>query len=190
LHDWGASYAAALQTGERCKCLVDLGHHLPNANIEQIVSKLIQLKRLGGFHFNDSKYGDDDLDAGSIKPFQLFLIFNELVDARNEKVEGFNPCYMIDESHNVTDPLESLIMSATEISRAFVQASIVDRNALAGFQESNDAIMALECLKTAFRTDVSPILAMARLRQGGAINPLAVFRKSGYRTFVTRERSK
>jgi L-rhamnose isomerase/sugar isomerase len=189
LHDWGASYAAAMQVGERCKCLVDLGHHLPNANIEQIVSKLIQLGRLGGFHFNDSKYGDDDLDAGSIKPFQLFLIFNELVDAAIEGVKGFNPSYMIDESHNVTDPLESLIQSATEIERAFVQATIVDRKALRGYQDANDPIMALETLKTAFRTDVSPVLAMARMRLGGAIDPVGTFRKSGYRELVAKERN-
>ncbi len=188
LHDWGASYIAATAVGERCKSLVDLGHHLPNANIEQIVSRLIQFGKLGGFHFNDSKYGDDDLDAGSIKPFQLFLIFNELVDAELSIGADFNPSYMIDESHNVTDPLESLIQSATEIERAFAQALLVDREALASFQDANDPIMALETLKQAFRTDVTPILSMARYRLGGAIDPIAVYRKSGYRKEVSKER--
>src|SRR5260221_12872829 len=111
-------------------CLVDLGHHAPNVNIEMIVARLIQFGKLAGFHFNDSKYGDDDLDAGSIKPFQLFLIFNELVDAELDAVKGFHPAYMLDQSHNVTDPAESLMVSAVELLRAYVQAHLVDREAL------------------------------------------------------------
>ena len=95
------------------------------------MAQLIRLGKLGGFHFNDSKYGDDDLDAGSIKPFELFLIFNELVDASLEPVAGFEPAYMLDQSHNVTDPIESLVISATELVRAYVQAHLVDREALA-----------------------------------------------------------
>ncbi|MBE3133209.1 MAG: sugar isomerase, partial [Acidobacteria bacterium] len=110
INDWGTSYWAAGQLGPEAMCLVDLGHHAPNVNIEMVVARLIQFGKLGGFHFNDSKYGDDDLDAGSIKPFQLFLIFNELVDAEAAGVPGFHPAYMLDQSHNVTDPLESLMM--------------------------------------------------------------------------------
>jgi len=188
LNDWGTSYVCAKAVGDRCLSLVDLGHHAPNVNIEQIVARLIQLGKLGGFHFNDSKYGDDDLDAGSIKPFQLFLVFNELVDAELEGVAGFAPAYMLDQSHNVTDPLESLMASAGEVVRAFVQAHLVDRAALADAHESNDAVRALQVLKQAFTTDVSPILAMARLRAGGAIDPVAAYRASGYRASVTRER--
>ncbi len=181
LNDWGTSYLCAREVGDRCLSLVDLGHHAPNVNIEQIVAQLIRLKALGGFHFNDSKFGDDDLDSGSIKPFQLFLVFNELVDAELEGIPGFAPSYMLDQSHNVTDPLESLMTSAMEVVRAYVQAHLVDRAALAEAQANNDAMRGLQVLKAAFRTDVSPILAAARVRDGGAIDPVAAYRASGYR---------
>jgi L-rhamnose isomerase/sugar isomerase len=188
LNDWGTSYYCAREVGDRVFSLVDLGHHAPNVNVEQIVARLIQFGRLGGFHFNDSKYGDDDLDAGSVKPFQLFLIFNELVDAELERVPGFSPAYMLDQSHNVTDPLESLMTGAIEVVRAYVQAHLVDRGALEEAQHRNDAVMALQTLKQAFTTDVAPILAMARHRSGGAIDPVATYRASQYRQHVTRER--
>jgi L-rhamnose isomerase / sugar isomerase len=188
LNDWGISYYCVRELGERAFSLVDLGHHAPNVNIEMIVARLIQFGKLAGFHFNDSKYGDDDLDSGSIKPFQLFLIFNELVDAELEQVPGFDPCYMLDQSHNVTDPVESLMLSAREVVRAFVQAHLVDREALARHQQENDALMALQVLKQAFTTDVSPILGMAAYRAGGAIEPVATFRESGYRAKKTAER--
>jgi L-rhamnose isomerase/sugar isomerase len=188
INDWGTSYHCARELGERAKCLVDLGHHAPNVNIEQIVSRLIQFGKLGGFHFNDSKYGDDDLDAGSVKPFQLFLIFNELVDAELSGVPGFSPAYMLDQSHNVTDPIESLIVSSIEISRAFVQALLVDREKLAEAQRTTDPVVALGTLKEAFVTDVSSILAAARQRTGGAIDPIAVYRASGYRDRKADER--
>jgi len=181
LNDWGVSYYCSRELGEQAFSLVDLGHHAPNVNIELIVARLIQFGKLAGFHFNDSKYGDDDLDSGSIKPFQLFLVFNELVDAKLEGVPGFDPCYMLDQSHNVTDPIESLMTSAVELVRAYVQAHLVDREALAEYQESGDAVMALAALKRAFNTDVDPILAMARHRAGGAIDPIATFRASRYR---------
>ena len=186
--DWGSSLLAAQQLGDKAKCLVDLGHHAPNTNIEQIVSRLIHAKKLAGFHFNDSKYGDDDLDAGAIDPFRLFLVFNELVDAEVRKVPGFNPAYMIDQSHNVTDPIESLMSSATEILRCYVQASLVNRKALTDAQEANDVMGASRMLKAAFITDVSPILAEARLRKGGALNPIETYRASGYRKAKTAER--
>src|SRR3546814_7100221 len=151
-------------------------------------SDLIQFEKLGGFHFNDSKYGDDDLDAGAIDPYRLFLVFNELVDAEHRGVRGFHPAHMIDQSHNVTDPIESLISSANEIRRAYAQALLVDRAALEGCQDENDALMASETLKKAYRTDVEPILAEARRRAGGAIDPLAVYRASGDRTQVAADR--
>lgn len=188
INDWGTSYYCARELGDKASCLVDLGHHAPNVNIEQIVSRLIQFQKLGGFHFNDSKYGDDDLDAGSIKPFQLFLIFNELVDAEIEKLPGFHPSYMLDQSHNVTDPIESLLTSAVEVSRAYVQAHLVDRGRLREAQKNGDAIMALATLKEAFTTDISPILAAARERDGGAVDPVAVYRASAYRSHKTKER--
>jgi L-rhamnose isomerase/sugar isomerase len=188
LNDWGVSYHCARELGPRAQCLVDFGHHAPNVNIEMVVARLIQFGKLGGFHFNDSQYGDDDLDAGSIKPFQLFLVFNELVSAAAEGVAGFDPCYMLDQSHNVTDPIESLMVSAMEVQRAYVQACLVDREALGAAQERNDPIMALAALKQAFTTDVSPLLAMARRAKGGAVDPVAVYRDSGYRTVLSKER--
>ena len=188
INDWGVSYHCARELGPKAFCLVDLGHHAPNVNIEMIVARLIQFGKLAGFHFNDSKYGDDDLDAGSIKPFQLFLIFNELVDAELEGVEGFRPAYMLDQSHNVTDPAESLMASAVELLRAYVQAHLVDRAALRESQEKCDALMALGALKQAFTTDVAPILATARARSGGAIDPIGTFRASGYRKRKAEER--
>lgn len=188
INDWGTSYYCATELGPKAFCLVDLGHHAPNVNIEMIVSRLIQFGKLAGFHFNDSKYGDDDLDAGSIKPFQLFLIFNELVDAELSNSANFNPAYMLDQSHNVTDPIESLMMSAVELNRAYVQAHLIDRDALNEAQEKCDALMALTTLKQAFTTDVSPILAMARERSGGAIDPMAIYRASAYRKRKDEER--
>ena len=188
LNDWGTSYYCVRELGERAFSLVDLGHHAPNVNIEMIVARLIQFGKLAGFHFNDSKYGDDDLDAGSIKPFQLFLIFNELVAAELEGVKGFRPAYMLDQSHNVTDPAESLMTSAVELLRAYVQAHLVDRAALRDAQERCDALMALGALKQAFTADVAPILAMARERSGGAIDPIGTFRASGYRARKAEER--
>ena len=181
VQDWGTNFLIASDLGPQAFCLVDLGHHAPNTNIEMIVSRLIQFGKLGGFHFNDSKYGDDDLDAGAINPYQLFLVFNELVDAELSGVAGFDPAHMIDQSHNVTDPIESLMVSAMEIERAYVQALLVDREALSAYQEANDALMASETLKRAFRTDVEPILAMARMEKGGAADPVAAYRASGYR---------
>ena len=188
VQDWGTNYIIAKELGDKAFCLVDLGHHAPNVNIEMIVSRLIQFGKLGGFHFNDSKYGDDDLDAGSIDPYRLFLVFNELVDAELSGARGFDPAHMLDQSHNVTDPIESLMLSAVEVQRAYAQALLVDRKALEGFQEANDALMATQALKAAYRTDVEPILAMARLRTGGAADPVAAYREAGYRAKVAAER--
>lgn len=186
VQDWGTNLLIAQQMGDKAKCLVDLGHHAPNVNIEMIVARLTQFGKLGGFHFNDSKYGDDDLDTGSIDPYRLFLVFNELVEAENNP--DFNPMHMLDQSHNVTDPIESLMVSATEVQRAYAQALLVDRAALEGFQSDNDALMATTTLKHGFRTDVEPILAMARLDAGGAIDPVAAYRASGYRAQVSNIR--
>ena len=188
VQDWGTSLMTAQALGPQAQCLVDLGHHAPNVNIEMIVARLIKAGKLGGFHFNDSKYGDDDLDSGTIEPFRLFLVFNELVEL--EDTPGLDLAHMIDQSHNVTDPIESLIVSAMEIQRAYVQASLVDRAALAAHQEANDALMAAATLRAAFRTDVEPILAMARLRKGAAIDPVAAYRASGYRAQVAAVRPK
>ena len=195
VQDWGTNLLIAQTLGPKAECLVDLGHHAPNVNIEMIVARLAQFGKLGGFHFNDSKYGDDDLDAGSIDPFRLFLVFNELIEAENgsgaagrSTAAGHRPAYMIDQSHNVTDPIESLMRSAEEIRRAYAQALLVDRAALSGFQDDNDALMASETLKQAFRTDVGPLLAQARAEAGGAIAPIAAYRASRYRAKVAETR--
>lgn len=186
--DWGTSILAAQQLGPRAQCLVDLGHHAPNVNIEQIVARLHRFGRLGGFHFNDSKYGDDDLDAGSINPHQLFLIFNELVEAERDPRGGFNPAYMIDQSHNVTDPVESMLSAAEAIASAYAKALLVDRDALRLAQESNDAMLGFQALRQAYLTDVRPLLAKVRADAGGAIDPIAAYRASDWRSRKARER--
>lgn len=188
IQDWGTSVLCSMELGPKAKSLVDLGHHAPTVNVEMIVARLIQFGKLAGFHFNDSKYGDDDLDSGSIDPYTLFLIFNELVDAEHRAVPEFKPAYMLDQSHNVTDPIESLMSSAMEVQRAFVKAQLVDRERLYEYQEENDALMATHELKAAFNTDVSPILATARLHRNGAIDPVDVFRASAYRKGLSSSR--
>ena len=168
--DWGQSLLYATKLGPKAYTLVDLGHHLPNANIEQIVSLLLMEGKLGGFHFNDSKYGDDDLTAGALKPYQLFLIFNELVEGMDAR--GMNHAkdlgWMIDASHNIKDPLEDLLQSVEAIMIAYAQALSVDRKALEKAQEENDVVKAQEILQNAFRTDVRALVAEARLRWASA----------------------
>ena len=188
IQDWGSSLMAAQTLGPKAFCLVDLGHHAPNVNIEMIVARLVHAQRLGGFHFNDSKYGDDDLDAGSIEPFRLFLVFNELVEAELAKAPNFNPAHMLDQSHNVTDPIESLMTSAIELQRAYAQALIVERAKLHEHRIGNDVLMAAQTLKRGFTTDVSPILAQARMSKGAAIDPVAAYRDSGYRARCAQSR--
>ncbi|SMQ60696.1 L-rhamnose isomerase / sugar isomerase [Devosia lucknowensis] len=187
VQDWGTNYIIAKELGDKALCLVDLGHHAPNVNIEMIVSRLAQFGKLGGFHFNDSKYGDDDLDAGSVDPYRLFLVFNELVDIENRDA-SFHPAHMLDQSHNVTDPIESLMLSASDVQRSYAQALLVDRATLKAAQTDNDALTATQQLRHAFRTDVEPILALARLEAGGAIDPLATYRASAYRAKVAEVR--
>ncbi|MDX2304306.1 MAG: sugar isomerase [Microscillaceae bacterium] len=176
--DWGQSLLYAQKLGDKAFTLVDLGHHLPNANIEQIVALLLMEGKLGGFHFNDSKYGDDDLTAGSVKPYQLFLIFNELVEGMD--AHSMNHAtdlgWMIDASHNVKDPLEDLLQSVEAILLAYAQALFLDRKALQDAQENQDVAKAQEILQNAFRTDLRALLAEARLRAGGALKPLELYR--------------
>jgi L-rhamnose isomerase / sugar isomerase len=188
--DWGQSLLYANKLGPKAYTLVDLGHHLPNANIEQIVSLLLMEGKLAGFHFNDSKYGDDDLTAGSIKPYQLFLIFNELVEGMDAR--GMNHAtglgWMIDASHNVKDPLEDLLQSVGAIMLAYTHSLLVDRNKLNAAQDANDVVAAQEILQNTFRTDVRSIAAEARLRSGGALNPLQLYRELKVREQLTKER--
>lgn len=188
--DWGQSLLYTSKLGPQAYTLVDLGHHLPNANIEQIVSLLLMEEKLGGFHFNDSKYGDDDLTAGSMKPYQLFLIFNELVEGMDAR--GMNHKddlgWMIDASHNVKDPLEDLLQSVEAIMIAYAQALSVDREALVAAQAINDVVKCQEILQQAFRTDVRPLVAEARLRTGAALDPLAVYRQNKVREELIKNR--
>lgn len=188
--DWGQSFTYVNKLGPKAFTLVDLGHHLPNANIEQIVSLLLMEGKLGGFHFNDSKYGDDDLTVGSIKPYQLFLIFNELVEGMDAK--GMNHAngigWMIDASHNVKDPLEDLLQSVEAIMITYAQALLVDRAKLQEAQNNNDVVTAQEVLQQAFRTDTRALVAEARLRSGAALNPLVVFRAEKIREGLIKQR--
>ncbi|HEU5145143.1 MAG TPA: sugar isomerase [Chryseosolibacter sp.] len=188
--DWGQSLLYANKLGPKAYTLVDLGHHLPNANIEQIVALLLMERKLGGFHFNDSKYGDDDLTVGSIRPYQLFLIFNELVEGMDERdmSHATDLAWMIDASHNVKDPLEDLLQSVEAIMIAYAQALLVDRRALEEAQMENDVVRAQEILQEAYRTDVRPLVAEARLQAGGALQPLKLFRTLKIRETLVKER--
>jgi len=188
IQDWGSNILAAQHLGDQCFSLVDLGHHAPNVNIEMIVARLIQFEKLAGFHFNDSKYGDDDLDSGSLHPFQQFLIFNELIDAEHSGAKNFRPEYMLDQSHNMTDPIESLATSAVAVQRSYVQALLINRESLEGYQQENDAMMASQALKAAFQTDVTSILSMARHRSDAAIDPVGFYRSLNYRDSLAAKR--
>ncbi len=188
--DWGQSLLYASKLGPKAYTLVDLGHHLSNANIEQIVALLLMEGKLGGFHFNDSKYGDDDLTVGSINPYQLFLIFQELVagmDRRGMK-HHTDLGWMIDASHNIKDPLEDLMQSLEAIQIAYAKALLIDQSALLEAQAENDVVGAQEILQDAFHTDVRPLIAEARRRTGGALEPIKAFRSLGCRLQLTRER--
>lgn len=188
--DWGQSYLLASKLGKKATTLVDLGHHLPNTNIEQIVALLLSEGKLGGFHFNDSKYGDDDLTTGSINPYKLFLIFNELVEGLDAK--GINHAtglsWMIDESHNIKDPLEDLLMAVEAIKISYAQALIVDTPALKAAQAENDVVVAEGLLQHAYRTDVRALVAEARLRAGAALNPVKLYRDAAVRSTLIGER--
>jgi len=187
IQDWGTSFLLANKLGPKAFTLVDLGHHLPNTNIEQIVSTLMTEGKLGGFHFNDSKYGDDDLTVGSIKPYQLFLIFTELIAGFTE-TQNPNPAWMIDASHNLKDPMEDLLQSVQAIKMSFTQALLVDNEQLKSAQENHDVAAAQEILQDAFRTDVRPLVNEAIRQSGGAINALEAYRKLGTREQLIKER--
>ncbi|MFN0214927.1 MAG: TIM barrel protein [Saprospiraceae bacterium] len=189
--DWGSSYSLCQQLGKNAQVLVDLGHHLPNTNIEQIVARLMHFGRLGGFHFNGSMYGDDDLTTGSIKPYQFFLIFNELVDAMNDPTVK-NPAlaWMIDASHNVKDPLEDLLQSVQNILVTYAKALLVDRTLLSEHQDKNDVLAAEELLRDIFAIDTRPLVAEAARRSGGAIDVIGVYRSLGIRNKLIEKRGK
>lgn len=190
IQDWGASLQLANGCGDKAYTLVDLGHHLPNSNIEQIVA-ILQLKgKLGGFHFNDSKYGDDDLTVGSIKPYALFLIFNELVYGMQNNPQNPDLAWMIDASHNVKDPLEDLIQSLEAIQEAYAKALLIDQDALKTAQLENDVVKCQEILQGAYRTDVRPLIEKARINSGGVLNPINAYRSLRVRERLIAERGK
>lgn len=188
IQDWGTSFMLANACGEKAYTLVDLGHHLPNTNIEQIVSTLMMKGKLGGFHFNDSKYGDDDLTVGSVKPYALFLIFNTLVYGMENNPQNPYPAWMIDASHNIKDPLEDLIQSLEAIQEAYAKALLVDHDLLAVAQKEQDVVKCQELLQDAYRTDVRPLLEKARLNKGGALRPIETFRNLQIRKQLVKER--
>lgn len=188
IQDWGTSFLLANACGEKAFTLVDLGHHLPNTNIEQIVSTLMLKGKLGGFHFNDSKYGDDDSTVGSVKPYALFLIFNELVYGMENNPQNPSLSWMIDASHNIKDPLEDLLQSLEAIQGAYAKALLVDQEELQAAQSRNDVTLCQEILQNAYRTDVRPLLAEARAITGGAIDPVNAYRNLAVRASLIKER--
>lgn len=189
IQDWGTSHLLASKLGKKALCLVDLGHHLPNTNIEQIVATLMMEGKLGGFHFNDSKYGDDDLTVGSIKPYQLFLIFMELVYGMEDATSiNPSPAWMIDASHNVKDPLEDLLQSVEAIKLSYAQALLVNREELENARENNDVTQAQEIIQNAYRTDVRVLLAEARKQSGAALQPIKLYRNLNVRKQLVQER--
>ncbi|MEM7484563.1 MAG: sugar isomerase [Bacteroidota bacterium] len=188
IQDWGTSFMLANACGEKAYTLVDLGHHLPNTNIEQIVATLMLKGKLGGFHFNDSKYGDDDLTVGSVKPYALFLIFNALVYGMENNPQNPYPAWMIDASHNVKDPLEDLIQSLEAIQEAYAKALLVNQKELLRAQQENDVVGCQEILQDAYRTDVRPLLRQSRLNTGGAIRPIETYRSLEIRKELIKKR--
>src|SRR5690554_600080 len=188
--DWGTSYLLASETGERAYSLVDLGHHLPNTNIEQIVATLISRGKLGGFHFNDSKYADDDITVGSIKPYQLFLIFMEIIQGTATGSHNPEISYMIDASHNLKDPLIDLLESLEAIGLAYIKASLIDFDALALAQNKNDISQCSAILHDAFHTDVRPLLREYRVRKGGVHDPIRFYAEHNIREQLIRNRGK
>ena len=186
LSDWGAALTMCQKLGERAEVAVDLGHHLQGTNIEHIVALLLDEGRLGGFHFNNRKYADDDLIVGSINPFELFLIYVELVEA--EERAGTRIEYMIDQSHNIEPKIEAMILSVTNLQEAYAKALLVDRSALAEARRSGDVLLAHRLLLDAYNTDVRPLCAKVREDLGGSADPVAAFRESGYAERVAAER--
>ena len=192
IHDWGIAYLLSKKLGENAQVLIDLGHHPLGYNIEQVVAILIDERKMGGFHFNNKKYADDDLTVGSINPYELFLIYNELVDAElNPDTSNFasHIAYMIDQSHNVKNKIEAMIQSVMTLQEIYAKALFIDRESLKKSQTEGRIIDSEECLKNAFYKDVRPLLKEVREEMGLDPDPLIAFRKSGYLKKIITERS-
>ena len=184
--DWGMTYNLCTKLGDKAMVLVDLGHHPLGTNIEQIVAYLLDEEKLGGFHFNNKKYADDDLTVGSINPYEFFLIFNELVSAEEDGIKA-NIAYMIDQCHNLKPKIEEMIQSVENIQKTYAKALIVDRESLKNYQQKNDIVMAEKMLNEAFETNVMPLLFKVREGMGLPLYPLEFFRNSGYINKLKRE---
>ncbi len=189
LADWGMSATFARRCGDRAKVLCDLGHHLQGANVEHIVAFLLAEKMLGGFHFNDSKYSDDDLTSGSINPYELFLIFCELVAAEDDPSVAADVIYTVDQSHNEKSKIEAMLQTVEQIQRMWAKALCVDRKTLRAAQDAGDIVGAEQCLVDAFNLDVRPLLYAAREKMGVPCEPLQAFRKSGHLEKLAAERA-
>jgi L-rhamnose isomerase / sugar isomerase len=186
--DWGMAYLFAKSAGPRAKVLVDTGHHYQSTNIEQIVAWLLDEEMLGGFHFNDRKYADDDLTLGSIDPYAVFRIFHEIRNAAEEGVDVTSIAFMVDQSHNLKPKIEAMIQTVTTAQELYAKACLVDRKKLADAQSRMNIIDAEGCLKDAFSTDVRPMLAGWRKRKNIDPDPMQAYRASGYESRVAKER--
>ncbi len=185
--DWGMALELARFAGPKAKVLVDTGHHLQGTNIEQIVAWLMHLNALGGFHFNDRKYADDDLTLGSIDPYQVFRIFNEILSASAE--ERSSIAFMIDQSHNLKGKVEAMVQTVVTAQELYAKAALVDQAQLAGLQQECRLVEAEETYRSAFWTDVRPIVREWRIARGLPVDPLKSLRESGYVESITSQRS-
>jgi L-rhamnose isomerase/sugar isomerase len=193
LPDWGTSYAMCLKLGPQAQVLVDLGHHAQGVNIEQIVAFLLDEGRLGGFHFNNRKYADDDLIVGSVNPYELFLIYTELTgaaqgDQEPARATARNVAYMIDQGHNIEGKLVPMIYSVLNCQEAYAKSLVVPRRKLAAVQAEGEVIEAHRMITDAYRTDVRPLLAQVREEMGLPTDPMAAYRASGYEEKIRSER--
>jgi L-rhamnose isomerase/sugar isomerase len=191
--DWGTAYAWSIKLGDNAQVLVDLGHHPQGTNIEQIVAFLLDEGKLGGFHFNNRKYADDDLIVGSVNPYELFLIYNELTSAQLEKTEpahstALKVAYMIDQSHNIEGKMASMILSVINCQEAYAKALLVPRQRLAAAQAQGNVLEAHTILTEAYKTDVRPLLAVVREEMGFPADPLHAYKASGYEEKIAKER--
>jgi L-rhamnose isomerase/sugar isomerase len=187
--DWGMALLMARAAGPQAKVLVDTGHHYAAQNIEQIVAWLLEEGMLGGFHFNDRRYADDDLTMGSIDPYQVFRIFHEILFFKWETGSRPEIAFMIDQSHNLKGKMEAMIQTVTMGQELFTKAALVDYNRLAAAQQASELVRAESCLQDAFATDVRPVIREWRASKGLPRDPMDAFRQSGYLERITAERA-
>ncbi|HEY1212948.1 MAG TPA: sugar isomerase, partial [Bryobacteraceae bacterium] len=187
--DWGMALLMARAAGRKAKVLVDTGHHYQGQNIEQIVAWLLSENMLGGFHFNDRRYADDDLTLGSIDPYQVFRIFHEILFYEWEAGERADIAYMIDQSHNLKGKIEAMIQTVTVAQELFSKAALVDYPRLVSAQKAADLVRAEACLQDAFATDVRPLIREWRRSKGLPVDPMEAFRASGYLDRIAQERA-